>query len=248
MQFTHISNTRDKESGNALVYVLIAIVLFAALGFVMGRQADLSEANVVDEEKLSFYSTQLLDYSSQVRSVVDQMSFSGVFPEEITFFLPGDDGYDDETTYKNMYKLYHPAGGGLINYRLSEEIQFDSGSETNPDPGWYIGRFNNVEWTASSDKDVLITAYKITPQVCGAINKIITGSDDIPSLDGDARDYFIYDSTSSPEHLISNGGDHTGNNADLDESDCSKCNEYPALCVSNNKGDVFAFYSIISNR
>src|SRR3989339_2061193 len=170
MKVKKISNPENSRSGNALIYVLIAIALFASLSFVLGRQTDTSEAGVVSHEQNEMYAAQLISYSAQAKSAVDQMLFAGAFPENLTFFIPGDANYDVETTYPNIYKVFHPDGGGLDLKNLPEAVQSDDPDEPSPDPGWYMGRFNNTEWTKTTDEDVILVAYKITEPVCAAIN------------------------------------------------------------------------------
>ncbi len=247
MQQNLISNPEKQQSGNALIYVLIAIALFAALSFVLRRQTDTSEAGVVNQEQTELYAAQLISYSAQVKSSVEQMLFSGAFPEELTFFVPGDAHYDNEATYRNIYKIFHPAGGGLSIKPLPPEIRGGNGSEPSPDPGWYLGRFNNVEWTKTASADIILVAYKITRPVCEAINDKITGSSAIPVLNAAARDYFVYRVNTTPQHTVSTGNGHSGvANADLTETACADCKGYPSLCVTNNNGNVYAFYSVIT--
>ncbi len=247
----YFSNPENRQSGNALIYVLIAIALFASLSFVLGRQTDTSETGVVSEEQAELYASQLISYSAQAKSSVDQMRATGAYPEDLYFFLPGDTGFDDGATYKDIHKIFHPAGGGLSMKNLPSAIRKDDDtSEPGPAPGWYMGRFNNVEWTGSTANDVILVAYKITRPVCEAINEKITGSKTIPKLTGKARDFFIYDAASTPPHEFSTGGDHTGSNADFaatgSPAPCGDCDGMPSLCVSNDTEKIFAFYNIIA--
>lgn len=239
---------KNSQSGNALIYVLIAIALFAALSFVMGRQTDSSESGVVADEQIKLYAVQLIDYTAQVKSVVEQMSFSGTFPEDLTFFLPGDANYESEATHLNIYKIFHPAGGGLNLANLPEGVRAGNGTEVDPAPGWYMGRFNDINGTPTAAHDIVLVAYKIARPVCAAINEKITGTTAIPALTGKARNFFIKESPSTPVHIDSTANGHGGSaNADLIDTSCagSACEGMPTLCVSNDTADVFAFYSVV---
>ena len=82
-------HVRAGERGNALVYVLIAIALFAALSFTLGRQTDTSEAGALSEQKAELYATQLISYAAQVRSAVDQMLFTAASDiDDLDFAAP----------------------------------------------------------------------------------------------------------------------------------------------------------------
>jgi hypothetical protein len=242
------NNPQRSQYGNALIYVLVAIALFASLSFVLSRNTDTSETGVVEEEQNEMYAAQLISYSAQVKSAVGKMLFSGAFPEELTFFTPGDADFDSSATYRHIYKIYHPEGGGLSEKSLPEKIQGGAGSEPNPDPGWYLGRFNNIEWTKSSADDVILVAYKIKKPVCEAINEKITGSENIPVLSGEARGFFVHDSDTTPSHTQSNSEGHTGANSSLLAGNCAECEGMPSLCVANSTEDVYAFYSVIAER
>ncbi len=263
----HNNKTEERragESGNALIYVLIAIALFAALSFILGRQTDSSEANVVSEEQTKLQATQMISYAGQVKSSIDQMLFSGSLVDDpvapattlesrkITFFKPGDTEYDNGANYRQIHMLYHPNGGGLSEKNIPEAIQADHSDESDPPPGWYIGRFNNVEWTPSASHDIILVAYKISQNVCEQINDKITGSTAIPQVDGKLRNYLIKEDATTPAHLDSNTGSHGGSgNVDLTNAStggCPDCEGYGSLCVQNNAGRIFAFYTVVAER
>jgi hypothetical protein len=218
---------RRSQKGNALIYVLIAIALFAALGFTMMRQTDSSEMSALDDDRAELLATQLISYSAQAKSAADQMLFQGARIDNLDFILPGEGGYD---TPPNINKVYHPDGGGLINSSLAE----DSINQIAATPlaGWYMGRFNNIEWTRSTDSDVILTAHNIRPELCRILNEKITGSTDIPALTGDIEDYLI----------------DTTTNTDLTMAVCPGCGDNFSLCVSNSGVTTYSFYTIIADQ
>lgn len=214
-------------SGNILFYVLIAIVLFGALSFTLSRQSRNSSSDVLDEAKIELYSTQIITYSRQVQSVVDQMIISGSDIDDLNFVQPGESGFNSGV---HIHKVYHPEGGGLLPTTLPNEViaQVD----TNPVAGWYLGRFNNVEWTDSTNDDVILTAYQIERSICESINKKITGSTAIPALSGEMND-----------HLLD-----TATNNDFTASVCAACEGYMSLCVQNSTRLAFSFYTVVADR
>lgn len=226
-----------KEKGVALVYILIAIALFAAISMTFMRQNDTSEAESMSDDKAEILASQLIAYAAQTKSAVDQMLFSGAKINELDFTLPTAAGFDTGTL---IYKVYHPQGGGVIPGRLSSEAV--SQTDTDPVAGWYMGRFNNVEWTATASDDAILAAHQIKQKVCEKINVKINGSTSIPSLaSGTLADYFIDDSF------------HTGTNADLttDSSGspvCAACDKMASLCVSNPAQNTYTFYTILADQ
>lgn len=218
---------RSTEDGNALVYVLIAIVLFAALGFTLSRNMSGSNTNEVDAARADLYAVELIAYTAQVKSILDQMSFTGTQISNLDFTKPGEAGFN---TAPHIHKVFHPQGGGLTSTNLPPRIIKEK--STNPEAGWYLGLFNNVEWTRGTGTDVILTAHQISKAVCRAINDKITHSTTIPVLSGDLEDYLV----------------DTGTNNEFTTGACADCEGYVALCISNNSADTYSFYSIILDR
>ena len=238
-QTKQASEIRPKERGNALIYVLIAIVLFAALSMTLGRQTDTGEASSLSDDKAGIYATQLASYATQAKSAVDQMIFSGTTIDNLDFSLPGSAGFDAGTTADKIKRVYHPDGGGLVAEHLPGEAASYTGSD--PVAGWYMGRFNNIDWTKTSGTDVILVAYGIDKKLCELINKRLTGSTTIPQMGNTIRNTMIDD------------GYHTGSNVDLttDPSGspiCAACNKRGSLCVEDQAGGIYGYYSVLLDR
>ncbi len=224
------------QRGNALVYVLIAVALFAALSMTLGRQTDTGEAGTVSDEKTQLIATQLISYAAQTQSSIDQMVFTGSEIDDLDFIRPTAALFN---TPPHIHKVYHPQGGGLNPGYLSANAI--SQSTNDPAPGWYLGRFNNIEWTATAGSDVILVAYQISKKICEALNLKITGSTAIPAMTNSIRNTMIDDSV------------HTGTNIDLttDPSGtpiCGDCDKRSTLCVSNQAQTIYGFYTIIADR
>lgn len=229
------------QSGNALIYVLIAIVLFAALSMTLGRQTDTSEAGALSDEKAEIYANQLIAYAAQAKLVIDQMIFSGADIDDLDFTLPTEAGFN---TAPNIYKVYHPEGGGLTPGTIPAEIQ--TTTATAPVSGWYLGAATNIDWTKTAGTDVILVAHKISQQVCEKINLKITDSTNIPSLTvaaGEIRASFIDKKYWNP----------AGTNTDLTTDPagtpfCGNCYKVASLCIQDNGGTTRSFYAVLTDR
>ncbi len=225
----------QRESGNALVYVLIAIALFAALSMTMGRQTDTGETGTLSDERADLYATQIISYAAQSKQIIDQMIFTNTDIPDLDFVLPSVAAFN---TAPHIDKVYHPEGGGLMQGRIPAEAR--TSAITDPDPGWYFGRFNNVEWTATAGTDVILIAYQISQQVCEKINEKVTGSTVIPVMTDSIKETMIDDSFYG-----------AGTNTDLttDPGDiCPACDKMSSLCVQNQGLNAYGFYSILADR
>jgi hypothetical protein len=247
-----MKTNREQERGNALIYVLIAIALFGALSMTLGRQGDTGESGELPDQKAELYATQLGSYAAQAKSAIDQMLFSNMPMDQIDFALPNSAAFNAGATADKIKRVYHPDGGGMSVGRLPDEIIAYTGSD--PAPGWYMGRFNNIEWTKLGSgntagvggaeapfEDVVLVAYGINRRVCEKINEKITGSAAIPVLGSSIANVFVDDEY------------HTGTNTDLTTDPtgspiCAECHERASLCVEDQAGDIFAFYTILADR
>ena len=61
-----------------MIYVLIAVALFAALSMTLGRQSDTNEGDTLNDSQAELFATQLIDYAVQAKSVADQMTLIGL--------------------------------------------------------------------------------------------------------------------------------------------------------------------------
>jgi hypothetical protein len=223
------SMPRTHQSGNIMVYILLAIALFGALTLVLSRQNAQGDGQDLSDEQLAFQANELLQYSAAARAAVDTILLAGSTIDDIVFTKPNEAGYENTNTVHN---IYHPLGGGLIPAAANPSIFTGS---TTPDAGWYIGRFTNVVGTATSGNDIIITAYGISEALCGALNKKLVGSDEPIDFDSDVRHY-----------LINNTIHGLGNSATMPGAFCTDCLNRTELCVrSTTDGPALAFYSVI---
>ncbi|NCT41302.1 MAG: hypothetical protein GW778_06555 [Alphaproteobacteria bacterium] len=229
-----------KESGNALIYVLIAIVLFAALSFTLSRQSGTGDMNELPDTRAELYATQIISYAAQVKSALDQMVFTGAKIDELDFTDPSDAAFNMGTQKARSNRVFHPEGGGITKGRLPPEAVREV--LTDPSAGWYLGQFNNVEWTRSAADDVILVAYQIRREVCAKINEKINGSPVIPVLSDSIRAVMIDDSY------------YTGSNVELTTDAtsgtpvCADCHEMRSLCVENQAQNAYGFYTIVLDQ
>ncbi len=216
------------QRGNAMIYVLVVIALFAALTFILSRQSDTTEAGGMSAQQADIAATQIIETSMQVKQALDSMMFGGTAVAGLDFVLPSDAAYD---TPPNKDKVFHPDGGGVILTRLPNGAALDG--VTDPAPGWYLGRFNTVDWTPGSGQDVILSAYGIAKAVCERINEKLTGSRTIPVSSAALRNVMVDDAH------------HNGSNAAFTAATCAGCDGHPSLCVEDPANDKWGFYAIV---
>lgn len=226
------------QSGNATIYVLIVVALFAALAFTVSRQNDSSESSGLSAERADILAAQILAYPYQVKQAIDMMGMTGADMSDLDFTQPGQTDFETDP-YTD--KVYHPGGGGLNPATLPKDAVAQSSDD--PAAGWYLGMFNNFLWSQSAENDVMLVAYQLRREVCERINMKITGKPDIPILSSSIPAALI-DKDNPPGITV-----HTANNALVfDLTTCADCEEKPSMCVGDTSGTRYGFYTLIINR
>lgn len=221
------------NSGNAMIYILLAIALLGGLTMSLMRQ-DSQGGDDLSQDQAEFMAAEILGYSAAAQNVIDQMIITGANPADLDFALPSATSFN---TAPYFNKFYHPQGGGM-NFKPATTRLFDmSSGVTNPLPGFYITRPNNIEWTPTTAPDIVVAAYYIPKTVCETINKKITGSTTIPNVPDIIKEKLIHGPTV--------GFGYT--NSTFTKIDCPACEGYSALCI-NRSGAAYTFYSIILAR
>lgn len=231
MTFSHRAPSR--MNGNAFIYILISVILLSGLSFALSRSNDSNPTSEISEASAKAAATAILSYESQARAAVDQMIQTGTNVENIDFMMPNNANFNVAPT---ITKLFHPDGGGL-QYKTAPSSYLKAGANG----GYYVGKFNNIEWTPTSAQDVIFTAYRIRKEVCQQLNKIITGSTTVPVRSGGAQP------ANFVPFVISGIA-----NQDFPASQCGTCNGKPSFCVSDgvltNSTSIQVYYSVLYSR
>jgi hypothetical protein len=218
---------RLNSAGNVLIYVLIAVVLFAALSFALTKQlGNGGMTGTLDTNKARLRGEEMINYATAMRSTVEQMNtMSNVLPQEFSFLTQADAAY---ATDRHTPQVFHPAGGGMNTFSASTEM-FATGSAKR---GWVAQTGTNVEWTKTSGSDVIYTFLDVSPAICAAINERLFKSTNIPVT------------TLDPNKIFIQGG---ADDADFTSAMCTDCVQKTSMCVQASDG-TDAFYNIILAR
>jgi hypothetical protein len=215
------------QRGNALVYILIGVALFAALSYTFSRNASTGSTSLTDEQT-TLYAHQLINHAQQMEQVVQQMLMTGSAIDDIDFTKPGEAGYGTNA----QHQVYHPSGGGMNLFNESNLNLFGPNSYTWD--GWTYNTQTNVEWTSTGVDDIIFTFLNISGPVCAKVNEILIGDDTVPVETLPPRNTF-----SEPE----------GGNSDLTATNCASCEGKYHFCAQDNQvAGVRAFYNIIASE
>ena len=185
--FSHTQQKRA-QSGNALVYVLVAIALLAALSFAV-TQSWRGNASKLNEERARTYANEIIEFSNIISNAVVQLRLRGVPTSSLCFEDPswpvGFD-YDHAGCTDDYNKIFSLAGAG-INWQSAPREAMDLPS--NPDNLWHIYGDNEIENVgttcgAASCAELLLVVDELHMNVCKALNErlnVTNPGDSIPA-------------------------------------------------------------------
>lgn len=173
--FQKRNRARKNESGNVLIYILVAIVLFAALSYVVGNMMRGGNADMIGEEQAKLYAGEILDYARIIRSAVQEMRISnGCTDTDISFENNVVAGYDNGTN--TACQVFH-ADGGDKKYVVPTDKWFDTSLAASTGYGEYLfsgmTTVTNIgidDGTSNALELIMFIPY-IKLSVCNAINE-----------------------------------------------------------------------------
>lgn len=173
----------QRERGNILFLILLAVVLFAALSYAVTQSMRGGGKDATDES-LQSQASAILQYLKQIDSGVQRLHLSGGVAYETMSF-----GYDSRTfggttitdlghnsvCTTDACRVFRPAGGGVVvrnfkEYSLKNPIGWDN--------AWYDGGFvffGLMQWpgAGTSKSDIVITMPLIPTALCNKINATV---------------------------------------------------------------------------
>ena len=216
--------------GNVLIYVLLAVALLAALTYSISNDNTGTQQNQLTAAQVKLLAGELINHATSAQMAVQQMTAFGVNYEDIKFDLPGTAGYNVDPTLQ----IYHPRGGGVeISNVNSNSLDLFWNSTTDNWNKWYLSQNTNVEWTPSTQSDLIYSFGALTKETCEQINNQIYGDTFIPNV--------------SPFSWRA----HFQNSSSLDflASECPECEGKKSMCISGPFDPVFyLFYNVIGSR
>ena len=208
------------QRGSALFYILLGVVLMAALAYTVSNMLR-GGADTGSAERAKLGAQALMEYAQKAKLAVTDMKLNGVDGATLSFLKLGDAGY---STAPHTTKVFHPEGGALSLPNFAD--RYAPGSIT-PAAGIYMVRMA-IENVGTTADDVIVSIRGLQQSVCEQLNKMLIGSTAIPSTGASNHDDLFIDST-----------------ADLTAATCAACAGKPALCVSQTTPTIYTFYSAI---
>lgn len=124
------AQTPNNQSGSAILWVLVAVALFAALNFAFNSSSRTSTSFLNDAEA-DAYANQIIQYGNEVKAAVKRLQLRGCSDTEISFENSSVAGYTNPNAPSdNSCHVFDIAGGGLswreFNSLFTGDIQFEN--------------------------------------------------------------------------------------------------------------------------
>ncbi len=211
----HMRKHRERESGNALFLILIAVTLFAALSYAV-TQSGRGGSHVASNESNLITSSQITQYPAGIRTGITRMLIRGASVSSLDFSAPSDSTYEDDP----VNEVFHPSGGGVMYQNIIPD------TVTNIDDAeWAFSNDTTITYMATSEPDVVAMLTYVKEAVCAKINESVTGDPAIP------------DSGLGLSSLIQGGQTLTGENIDGQPFLC--------VSTDNGGNKVYVYYHVL---
>ena len=153
---------RHTQKGSVLIYILIAVALFAALAMVVSSM--MRGSTTIGNEKKGVVVSEILSYARSLRESVQALKISNACEDtKISFEKSPYDGSVD--TYLNLAAptnhichIFHPQGGG-VGYQEN----FDG-------HGWNYTGALNIKGVGTEEPD-LLAVLPVSREICKKLNE-----------------------------------------------------------------------------
>lgn len=186
-------NTRHTQGGNIFIIILVAILLFAALGYTFSRSMNKGTGNLT-KQQAKIAAQEILNYARLVEGAVDRVRRNGCSESEIDFDNATVNGYSNTNTPTDRSCSIFNDNGGKINYASPPTSFFDSayiGETYNSGDniwgeyvfhqGTCVKGFGNDNCSGSNaqrkaSNDLLFITYFLNKDICIALNTLLNNA------------------------------------------------------------------------
>lgn len=165
----------DRQRGNVLFTIMIAVVLFAALVWAVTSSG--RGGSGTDKEKASLVASRLLQYSSDFGRAYTRMKAINGCDFDNTPVSSGIWGYNPiDHQMPAPCNIFHPQGGGLSRVIPDGDLTLYVPNGPNvpyPGPALYITNTLNIREIGTDKYDIILMFQNIREDVCRAVNQLL---------------------------------------------------------------------------
>jgi len=174
-----MTNLQQTQSGNAIIWIFIAVGLFAALSYTF-MQSSRTSTSIITDSQAQAYAQDIIAYGNEVKQAVKRMQLKGVKEHEFDFSnnvyklengTPWPAG--NAACTSNKCKLFHIEGGGMqAKYAPSESriLNVPLGGSSSGQGNFRTGYFVNI---GTAEPELNFEYTYINEKTCLKINEIL---------------------------------------------------------------------------
>ncbi len=155
------------QKGSVIVIILIAVALFAALGYTVANM--MRGGGNIGHEKAGIYASEILEYAHIMNEAVKMLRISnGCEDTDISFENNIVAGYEHTPAASDNCKIFHP-NGGAISY-ITPSADVNGGLDwifTGNNDGYDIG----TQCNSASCADLIAILPEVSFEICKEINR-----------------------------------------------------------------------------
>lgn len=242
----------NKQSGNVLFLILIAVALFAALSYAV-TQSTRSGGGTADRETSILNAASLTQYPAALRTSVIRMILNGTNVETILFDDPGQ--IQTLALADNSAFVFHPDGGGAVYQTAPQDVLAPGASNL-----WIFNASFDLEEIGITDdvnsNDLIAFLPGVTGGICRQINQEVgidpagctdAGSDGVPDINAATvteTNFTVNMQATAPAYTFPAGDQE---NLILGGA-CGALTGQPTGCFHDVANSRFVFYSTLLER
>lgn len=189
--FVNTQNDKNAERGSVIIFILIAVMLFAALIMTFIRSST-STSSTAEYERATLAASEILNYTRLLENGVQSLLARGCSENEISFWK--DTNGDGSDTALDLYHnpnsptdfschVFRPEGGRMKPFEPKEEWKLANPSA----PSWYGTPFYGQSFIRNigdgiTNLDLILGYTGVSKSICNAVNKSL-GISGIPDND-----------------------------------------------------------------
>ncbi len=152
---------RTPETGNALLFVLVAIALLAALTLTIARVSDTTESDSNVEQR-RIQASEIMRFGAGIEQAVSQMRLRGISENDISFqnTITTADYTNANCTTNDC--LVFGTGGGQTYVKPSAGL--NGGAE------WLFSGANDISNVGTTQADLVMILPNVNQELCARIN------------------------------------------------------------------------------
>lgn len=179
--FMHTRNRRS-EAGNAFLFILLGVVLFASLSFVMSRGFGTEGTSKISDRRAELAASEIMTYAQRIQRAVNRIRSKGISESDISLEFDGNfvnaDCDENTDTHFPTCQVFHTQGGNVNEQEPPEGV--------NEGESWHFTGstcIGDCDGSSTADEELLLVLPNLEDNVCEFINRKLE-INGIPSATG----------------------------------------------------------------